>query len=165
LYYNWHEGSQFSIAADGSSFTMTDKFDETGGLKYSMMPQPDGSLQVDSFLFVKIGDKENQFREISAAVLGGSYQLKGSDKIVNFNTDGTVTGLDDYTHYDLQLDYIVEETGSDELMLDKGANNPEFYAFKFENGQLTISFIETDTSNSEYPQYVVGKPKYELVKK
>jgi hypothetical protein len=164
LSYGWHEGMRFGLQAAGDAFHLTDPY-ENNKVKHRLSLQPDGSLHLDSLAFVRIGDSRNGYDAIPASILAGTYSLAGTTGLVTFNPDGSLAGLDNYTQYDLLIDYVTDEIGSDQLMLDTGEEDPDFYAFQFKGNQLIISSIELSGESEEYPTYKVGNVKYVLTKK
>ncbi|MCB0520810.1 MAG: hypothetical protein H6577_21490 [Lewinellaceae bacterium] len=162
--YNWHEGMQYWLQPNDSKFDLINPYDKVK--THEIVLQPDGSARLDTFTFIQIdmGKNEDPSKAAAARVLGGTYVVNGTSAQVVFNEEGTITGLDDYKTYNILTDYVTDEIGSDQLMLDRGNDQPDFYAFKIEGNQLTISFIEQDESVKAAAVYKVGKPKMLLTK-
>lgn len=161
LSYNWHEGQQLTLRQKDGGLQLYDP-QNAAVRAMPLVPQPDGSIILDSVPMVRLGDVFTGFNVIAHTIVGGQYDWGG--KTVVFNPKGTVVGLDDYYRYELLLDYVVEEVGADQIMLSKEGQSPEFFAFKMEGNKLVISALEDVGGQDEF-QYKVGKVKYELVKK
>jgi len=159
--YNWHEGQQLTLRTKDGGLQIYDP-QNAAVRAYSFVPQPDGSIHLDSTPMVRLGDAFTGFNTIAHTIVGGSYDWKG--KQVVFNPNGTVVGLEDYYRYELLLDYVTDEVGADQLMLSKEGKTPDFYAFKIEGNRLQLSALEDVGGKDEF-QYKVGKVKYDLLKK
>ena len=159
--YNWHEGQQLTLRTKDGGLQIYDP-QNAAVQAYALVPQPDGSMHLDSTAMVRLGDGFTGFNVIASTVLGGQYDWGG--KQVVFNPNGTVVGLEDYYRYELLLDYVTDEVGADQIMLSKEGKSPEFYAFKMAGNKLLISSLE-DVGDKDSFQYKVGKVKYDLVKK
>mgnify|MGYP000119550214 CR=1 FL=1 len=164
--YNWHEGMRYTVQASGGKFALINATDD-GSKAHEIEIQPDGSIHLDTFAFVRIGDSKTGFAVISATILGGTYTLKGKNTKVVLNADGTVSGLAGYARYELLTDYITDQVvtddgGADQMMLYKTDSDlPEFFVFKLEGGQMSLfPLIEKE----EEQIYVPGKVRYVLVK-
>ncbi len=159
--YGWHEGQQLTLRTKDGGLQIYDPLN-AAVRPYSLVPQPDGSIHLDSTAMVRLGDPFTGFNAIASTLIGGQYDWGG--KTVVFNPNGTVVGLEDYYRYELLLDYVVDEVGADQLMLSKEGQSPEFYAFKIEGNKLQVFSLE-DIGGKDAFQYKVGKVKYDLTKK
>ncbi len=159
--YAWHEGQQLTLRTKDGGLQLYDP-QNAAVRAYALVPQPDGSIHLDSTAMVRLGDAFTGFNVISHTIVGGQYDLGG--KTVVLNPNGTVVGLDDYYRYELLLDYVTDEVGADQLMLSKEGQTPAFYAFKIENNHLQLFSLEDVGGQDEF-KYEVGKLKYDLVKK
>lgn len=159
--YNWHEGQQLTLRTKDGGLQVYDP-KSAAVRQYLLVPQPDGSIHLDSLPFVRLGDAFTGFNVISHTLVGGQYDLGG--KTVVLNPNGTVIGLDDYYRYELLLDYVAEDVHADQLMLSKEGREPEFYAFKIEGTHLQLFEIDDKGGKDEF-KYEVGKLKYDLAKK
>ena len=159
--YSWHEGQQLTLRTKDGGLQIYDP-QNAAVRPYKLVPQPDGSIHLDSIAMVRLGDAYTGFNVISLTIVGGQYDLGG--KTVVFNPDGTVVGLDDYYRYELLLDYVADEVGADQLMLSKEGLQPDFYAFKIEGNHLQLFSIDDVGGKDEF-LYKVGKLKYGLTKK
>jgi hypothetical protein len=161
LSYNWHEGMQYAIRTrEGKQELFDPNNAATGTLP--LTPLADGAVKFDSSALVRLAPTIEGAKAVGNAVLGGEYDLKGQ-KVV-FNPNGTVAGLEGYNYYDLLLDYVVDEVGTDQLSFSKDGSDPKFYAFKWEGDHLIISEID-DVGGKDQFLYKVGKLRYDLVKK
>ena len=161
LSFGWHEGQQYTLHTKDGGLQLYDP-KNAAVQAIPFVPQPDGSIRLDSTPMVRLGDAFTGFNVIAHSIVGGNYDWKG--KQVVFNPNGTVVGLEDYYRYELLLDYVVDEIGADQLMLSKQGQSPEFYAFKIEGNKLRVFSLD-DIGGQDAFQYQVGKVKYELVKK
>ncbi len=161
LSYGWHEGMQYAVRTREGKQELFDPNNAATGT-IPLTPQADGTVKFDSAALVRLAPTIEGAKAVGNAVLGGEYDLKGK-KIV-FNPNGTVAGLEGYNYYDLMLDYVVDEVGTDQLSLSKDGSNPTFFAFKWEGGHLIISEIDDVGGKGQF-LYKVGKVRYDLVKK
>jgi hypothetical protein len=68
-------------------------------------------------------------------LFSGHYQLPGGEEVI-FGKDGTVSGLDSFTHYTPLLDYA-EDEGKVDLLVLKGKQEHDF-GFRFTQDSLFI---------------------------
>ncbi len=100
-------------------------------------------LEVISKTYIKIGKTEmSKIGTTKAGVdgldfllIGGKYSL--DNKTVELKEDGTISGLENYTHYSILYDYIGEENAPDQLELSTDDEVSTYFAFKIDKKTLT----------------------------
>lgn len=161
LSINWHEGSQYAVRTREGKQELYDP-NNAAIQTIPLTPQSDGVIRLENTDMVRLGPTIEGAKAVAHALLGGQYDLNG--KVIVFNPNGTVVGLEGYNYYDILFDYVVDELGVDQLSLSKDGSNPVFYAFKWEGNHLVISEIE-DVGGKDKFAYQVGTVRYDLVKK
>ena len=104
-------------------------------------------LEVISKTYIKIGKTEmskvgtakNGVDALDYLLIGGKYSL--DNKTVELKEDGTISGLENYTHYSILYDYIGEENAPDQLELSTDDEVSTYFAFKNDKQTKTILSI------------------------
>lgn len=163
--YGWHEGLPLALKANGDKFELINDSYENQKM-HELALQPDGSLHLDSFVMVRLGDNtEEAWSVVLNTMLGGTYTAKGKTGEVKFSADGSVRGLDDFTRYDMLPDYVVDEVGADQMMFYKNDNMPIFCVFELKGSSLKIFEVKEDKDEYGISTFSKGPLLYDLTKK
>ena len=98
-------------------------------------------------------------------IFKGTYRL--GDRIVVLKENGKVQGLDDYTNYVPNIDYIGSGMQVNQIKLENKRNEVEYLGFDFKNDTLNIyklKCLTVDTLNDDCFEVEFGKLKYKLIK-
>lgn len=161
--YGWHEGMRYSLKSKAGGFDLINYMGDNEKM-HELYPQSDGTLRIDSFVMVRIGDVETGWQIVPYTILGGSYTRKGTSAKVEFKADGTVTGLGDYSNYDILADYVTDEIGADQMTLWQGEEPSDFFVFEKKDGKLLLYITEEKTDSEGYTIFAKGPLRFELEK-
>ncbi|MCC6723264.1 MAG: hypothetical protein IT258_02050 [Saprospiraceae bacterium] len=163
LAYNWHEGGlPYGVRTREGKQELYDPTNAATPSIPLVFKEKDQILLGNSNL-LRLGAPVEGTKAVGHVVLGGEYDLNG--KKVVFNPNGTIVGLEGFQYYELQIDYVIDESGTDEVSLSNDGSNPKFFAFKIEGDHLIISELVDNKAPDAKTMYTPGQVKFDLVKK
>lgn len=157
IIWNFHEGNNTFFKETNGGF----EFEPNTGNKVTLRIDK-GLLKTPTEEFIRL-EELNQKRDYYVAeqlLFAGKYDLNG--KPIEFTKDGRIIGLDEFTYYAVELDYIGPGMDVDQLRLGKSAEKTKNYAFTYDKNVLTI--YELDCADELCIKVKNGKELYRLVK-
>jgi hypothetical protein len=141
MIYNFHEavGDLVLVNHDGT-FELWEKQNDTLHKSvYTITRIADDTIRIGEKRFVKIqaDDAGDQSRILEAVLFSGQYTDKKGG-MVEFKTNGEVTGLADFKYYQPVLDYFDAGLQVDQVGLGQTQDKMEYFGFKFQKEKLDI---------------------------
>ena len=118
--YGFHEGGEGVIVVkDGPRYKLYRS--DTSKFISEITPLPGGRLRIGDQTFVQLQHPDSTVYDkgiIEELLFAGKY-LDEQGRTVTFETNGRVTGLDTFTHYQPQCDYVENREDFEELFLGR----------------------------------------------
>ena len=134
--FNFHEGTGSTLhKLDEKHFTLVSN-EGSGEMKEKIEIVDDQTIKVGKATLKKVGVDKTSGVILGYQLVGGQYQFNQTP--VQFNEDGTITGLDPYTHYNILYDYNGEIDPPNQVELISTSEKSDYFAFEKQKNGLTL---------------------------
>lgn len=139
---DFHDGVPFVLGKSGKKMG---RYDLAQSEKYADFQVINGRLAIRDQEYIFVSDSLNNFRIGERFLFSGTYSQ--GDQIVSFSPEGMISGLDNFTHYAVILDYFDVGRNLDQIEMGPSKDSMETFGFSFSKDTLTVyklNCIESD---------------------
>ncbi len=137
--FNFHEGMACTLRyKDGSHFEVLNA-DNNYEKAYELEVTSKNHVKIGKTNMTKIGNDKSGVDALNFQLFGGKYSL--NNKTVELKDDGSITGLEKYTHYAVLYDYISENNAPDQIEFITDDEVSTYFAFKLDKQTKTVLSI------------------------
>ena len=134
--FNFHEGMGCELhKLDEKFFSLYDT-EGSGEKREDIEIINDHTIKVGKATLTKVGMGKKSEVILANTLVGGQYKL--DQTTVQFKDDGTVTGLEPYTHYNILFDYNGEINPPNQIGLISKNDKTDYFAFEKQKTNLTL---------------------------
>ena len=134
--FNFHEGMGCVLhKLDEKFFSLYDT-EGSGEKREDIEIINDHTIKVGKATLTKVGMGKRSEVILANTLVGGQYRL--DQTTVQFKDDGTVTGLEPYTHYNILFDYNGEINPPNQIGLISKNDKTDYFAFEKQKTNLTL---------------------------
>lgn len=164
---NIHEGGAKNVLLMNSKFK-GQIYSPDSSKTYSIIEFRNGVLNVDGEKYIKAPDSEDGLQMlVNRSFFSGEYMFL--DKLIRFNENATIVGLDSLVYFELNLDYIDAGMQFDKIYLrHKDELEEKAYLYEFNYDTLRIFNINCITFDEEIDYCVEvekGSQRYLFIRK
>lgn len=157
---DFHDGAPFIL---GKSGKVMERYDLARLEKYGDFHINDGRLTMHGQEYIFISDSLNDYRVGETFLFSGTYSY--DDQFVSFSSEGMISGLDNFSHYAVMLDYFDVGRNLDQVEMGPNQDSMEAFGFSFSKDTLTIyklNCIESDARTCYTVE--LGETMFRLIK-
>ena len=133
--FNFHEGMACTLKNKDLNHYEVLNTDNNNVKAYDLEVTSKEHIKIGKTNMSKIGNAKANVDALNFQLVGGKYLL--NNKAVELKEDGSIIGLEKYTHYAVLYDYIGEVNAPDQLALSINDKVPTYFAFKIDKQAKT----------------------------
>ncbi len=134
--FNFHEGMSCVLHKLDDKFYSLYDTEGSNEKRDDIEVIDDRTIKVGKATLKKVGVGKKSEVILANTLVGGHYML--NQTTVQFNDDGSITGLEPYTHYNILFDYNGETNPPNQIELISNNEKTDYFAFEKQKTGLTL---------------------------